>query len=217
VDVQVNNVRLNREFLDDFLYPLGMIQRFCISNDDLSGLEAASKKCRSDLGLITFLSLPDHGGMIIALRDPLTHPKGADTIELRKTHRMSVLPKPRRPSLDQVEDSSDQGAKKSTADAHGYGSLMNSPVSSLTSGEYLLHRAALRANRIIVLATGKEAFDRRNEEGTILVGAFGYALAQCKFGQPYEVPTGCYLADTIKVLTDLILPVLLRFSFRPCG
>ncbi|KAG9067388.1 hypothetical protein KI688_012171 [Linnemannia hyalina] len=178
VDVQCNNVRLNREFLDDFLYPLGMIQRFCISKDDLPGLEAASKKCRSDLGLITFLSLPDHGGMIVALRDPLTHPKGVDKIELRKTHRMSVLPKPRRPSLDQADDSNDQGSKNSAADAHGYGSLMNSPVSSLTAGEYLLHRAALRANRIIVLATGKEAFDRRNEEGTVLVGAFGYALAQ---------------------------------------
>ncbi|KAG0293330.1 hypothetical protein BGZ96_002985 [Linnemannia gamsii] len=178
VDVQCNNVRLNREFMDDFLYPLGMIQRFSISQDDLPGLEAASKKCRSDLGVIPYLSLPDHGGMIIALRDPLTHPKGADTIELRKTHRMSVLPKPRRPSLDQAEDLSDQGTKKSTADAHGYGALMNSPMSSLTSGEYLLHRAALRANRVIVLATGKEAFDRRNEEGTILVGAFGYALAQ---------------------------------------
>ncbi|KAF9141798.1 hypothetical protein BGX30_004092 [Mortierella sp. GBA39] len=178
VDVQCNNVRLNREFLDDFLYPLGMIQRFCISKDDLPGLEVASKKCRSDLGLITFLSLPDHGGMVVALRDPLTHPKGVDKIELRKTHRMSVLPKPRRPSLDQVDESNDQGGKNSGVDAHGYGSLMNSPVSSLTAGEYLLHRAALRANRIIVLATGKEAFDRRNEEGTVLVGAFGYALAQ---------------------------------------
>ncbi|KAK5810007.1 hypothetical protein F5H01DRAFT_415049 [Linnemannia elongata] len=178
VDVQCNNVRLNREFLDDFLYPLGMIQRFCISKDDLPELEAASKKCRSDLGLITFLSLPDHGGMIVALRDPLTHPKGVEKIELRKTHRMSVLPKPRRPSLDQVDDSNDQGGKNSAADANGHGSLMNSPVSSLTSGEYLLHRAALRANRIVVLATGKEAFDRRNEEGAVLVGAFGYALAQ---------------------------------------
>ncbi|KAF8942567.1 hypothetical protein BGZ47_006345 [Haplosporangium gracile] len=178
VDAQCNNMRLNREFLDDFLYPLGMIQRFCISKDELPGIGAASKKCRSDVGLITFLSLPDHGGMIVALRDPLTHPKGVDTIELRKTHRMSVLSNPRRPSLDQADDSNDQGAKKSAAEAHGYGSLMNSPVSSLTAGEYLLHRAALRANRIIVLATGKEAFNRRNEEGTVLVGAFGYALAQ---------------------------------------
>ncbi|KAF9129664.1 hypothetical protein BGW39_003957 [Mortierella sp. 14UC] len=178
VDAQCNNVRLNREFLDDFLYPLGMIQRLCISKDALPGLEEASKKCRSDLGLITFLSLPDHGGMIVSLRDPLSHPKSVETIELRKTHRMSVLPKPRRPSLDQPEDAGEQGTKKSSAGAHGYGSLMNSPVSSLTSGEYLLHRGALRANRIIVLATGKEAFNRRNEEGTILVGAFGYALAQ---------------------------------------
>ncbi|KAK3842203.1 MAG: hypothetical protein J3R72DRAFT_368260 [Linnemannia gamsii] len=178
VDAQCNNVRLNREFLDDFLYPLGMIQRLCISKDALPGLEEASKKCRSDLGLITFLSLPDHGGMIVSLRDPLGHPKSVETIELRKTHRMSVLPKPRRPSLDQPEDAGDQGTKKSSGGAHGYGSLMNNPVSSLTSGEYLLHRGALRANRIIVLATGKDAFSRRNEEGTILVGAFGYALAQ---------------------------------------
>ncbi|KAG0269109.1 hypothetical protein BGZ95_002195, partial [Linnemannia exigua] len=178
VDAQCNNVRLNREFLDDFLYPLGMIQRLSISKDALPELEEASKKCRSDLGLITFLSLPDHGGMIVSLRDPLGHPKSVETIELRRTHRMSVLPKPRRPSLDQPEDASDQGTKKSSGGAHGYGSLMNSPVSSLTSGEYLLHRGALRANRIIVLATGKDAFSRRNEEGTILVGAFGYAIAQ---------------------------------------
>ncbi|KAF9107084.1 hypothetical protein BGX29_007446 [Mortierella sp. GBA35] len=178
VDAQCNNVRLNREFLDDFLYPLGMIKRLCISKDSLPGLEAVNKKYRSDLGLITFLSLPDHGGMIVALRDPLSPPTSVDTIGLRKPHQMSVLPKPRRPSLDQVEDSGGQDANKSSADAHGYGSLMNNPVSSLTSGEYLLHRGALRANRIIVLATGKEAFKRRNEEGAILVGAFGYPLAQ---------------------------------------
>ncbi|KAF9920557.1 hypothetical protein FBU30_009600 [Linnemannia zychae] len=174
VDAQCNNVRLNREFMDEFLYPLGMIQRFSISMEGLAEHEAASKKCRSELGVIPFLSLPDHGGMIVALRDPLIHPKGAENIELRRPHRPSVLPKPRRPSLNQPEELGEQNVKSPTTD----GSSMSNPVSSLTSGEYLLHRASLRANRIVVLATGKEAFDRRNDEGAILVGAFGYPLVQ---------------------------------------
>ncbi|KAG0327642.1 hypothetical protein BGZ99_007223 [Dissophora globulifera] len=207
VDTQSNNPVLNREFLDDFLYPLGMISRqdplfngvaasaASLENSSSSTPNSKPKMVRSDVGVIAFLSLLEHGGMIVALRDTLNPPLDAEKVDLRKQYRKSTLPPARRPSAAATQESdptepvtlgstehrlpppgSDLSSKNDTSSQQD--SLLNHPSSSLASGEYLLHRGALRSNRIAVLATGDEAYRRRDEPGAILVGAFGYPLAQ---------------------------------------
>ncbi|KAF9933585.1 hypothetical protein BGZ67_004194 [Mortierella alpina] len=206
VDTQRCNPVLNREFLDDYLYPLGMVPQHDISTHSQSadGItinpsspERKTGKNRNDLGVIAYLSLLEHGGMIVCTRDALDPPPAIEKVDLRKQYRKSTLPDLRRPSVDQGPDGkpassntqrstehrlqlpeANTASKDSKADSKGQGSLSNHPVSSLVSGNYLLHRASLRSNRVVVLATGDEAIERQAEHDTILVGAFGYPLAQ---------------------------------------
>ncbi|KAI1321834.1 hypothetical protein EDD11_000110 [Mortierella claussenii] len=115
----------------------------------------------SDLGVpspqqvvVPMSSLPEHGGMILSMRDHLMFPRGADVIDFGFEYDVprGPLPEPgtrRRP----------QG---------------HSPASN-TICHYLLDRGALKANMIQVLATGEEALSRASERGVVLVGAFGYA------------------------------------------
>ncbi|KAG0366978.1 hypothetical protein BGZ54_004599 [Gamsiella multidivaricata] len=200
VDTQTNNPVLNREFLDDYLYPLGVLPRQDLSSkgSQVVTMEGAlpssasgsnSKMVRSDLGVIAFLSLQEHGGMIVCLRDPLDPPANTQLVDLRKHYRKSTLPRPRRPSAA-VQDSDvstehhpqpsapEKTPKNDPSSAHSQGGLLNHPPSSLTCSEYLLHRTALRSNRIVILATGDEAYKRRDEPGAVLLGAFGYPLVQ---------------------------------------
>ncbi|KAI1317649.1 hypothetical protein EDD11_008077 [Mortierella claussenii] len=204
VDTQSNDSVLHREFLDDFLYPLGMIARHDSHPNSDAGAEEQkspskdrSENVRSDLGLVAFLSLPEHGGMIVCLRDTLGAPAGAEQIDLRKQYRKSTLPRLRRASESVVNDvhltgandlrsvehglqpsGSDHALKGNPADPSAPSGLAGHPVSSMTCGEYLLHRGALRSNRIAILSTGDEAYRRRDEQGAVLVSAFGYPLAQ---------------------------------------
>lgn len=164
-----------------------------------SSPERKAGKSRNDLGVIAYLSLLEHGGMIVCTRDALDPPPAIEKVDLRKQYRKSTLPDPRRPSVDQGPNgkptssstlkSTEQrlqlpdtntALKDNSAESKGQGSLSNHPVSSLVSGNYLLHRGSLRSNRVVVLATGDEAIERQAEHDTILVGAFGYPLAQCK-------------------------------------
>ncbi|KAF8985955.1 hypothetical protein BGZ46_000041 [Entomortierella lignicola] len=206
VDTQYNNPVLNQEFLDDYLYPLGMISR----QDPIKGhsserelkdssldlkASANSSVVRSDLGVIAFLSLPEHGGMILCLRDNLDPPVGAGKVDLRKQYRRSTIHHTRSASNNMTSErkslissdpkSTEHRSQSSGSDQdlkEGLGrkrdELLNHPVSAMACGEYLLQRESLRSNRIVILATGDEAFKRRDEPGTILVGAFGYPLAQ---------------------------------------
>ncbi|KAF9998216.1 DIP2 disco-interacting protein 2 C, partial [Entomortierella chlamydospora] len=200
VDTHSNNPALNREFLDDYLYPLGMIARqdpAQVRGSDQeskeSSLDSSSssnfRMVRNDLGVIPFLSLPEHGGMILCLRDNLDAPHGTERIDLRKQYRKSTLPRPRLTSNDSAQErraasSSDLWSAgqrvqpPGSEPKNGVGELLNHPVSAMACGEYLLQREPLRSNRIVILATGDEAFKRRDEPGAILVGAFGYPLAQ---------------------------------------
>ncbi|KAF9355344.1 hypothetical protein BGX26_006687 [Mortierella sp. AD094] len=204
VDTHSNNPVLNREFLDDYLYPLGMIARqdpAQVRGSDQDSKESSldssssssARMVRSDLGVIAFLSLPEHGGMIICLRDNLDAPPGTEKIDLRKQYRKSTLPRPRLTSNDSAQErrtasSSDlwstekrlqpPGSEPKNSAGRNHGEILNHPVSAMACGEYLLHRESLRSNRIAILATGDEAFKRKDEPGAILVGAFGYPLAQ---------------------------------------
>ncbi|KAF9433948.1 hypothetical protein BGZ76_008786 [Entomortierella beljakovae] len=205
VDTQYNNSVVNREFLDDFLYPLGMIPRQDSAqnrNTDLDAKESPSNPIsdensgtkRSDSGLIAFLSLPEIGGMVLCLRDNLDPPSSIERIDLRKRYRKSALPRARLGSVDVSRDITGASNELRLEDSHLQipgseqavnnsanrirGELLNHSLSSMTSGHYLLHRESLRLNRVVLLATGEEAFRRKDELGAILVGAFGYPLAQ---------------------------------------
>ncbi|KAG0055757.1 hypothetical protein BGZ83_007482 [Gryganskiella cystojenkinii] len=105
--------------------------------------------------VVPMSSLPEHGGMILSMRDSLVFPRGADVIDFGFEYELPRGPVP------------EPGAKRRP---QGY-----SP-SSNTICHYLLDRGALKANMIQVLATGEEALSRASERGVVLVGAFGYAM-----------------------------------------
>lgn len=116
------------------------------------------------------LCLPEHGGMIISVRDWL----GGE-------ERMGC------PLSMAEEQSDDEAAAADTTAANGYSSLIgggdttNKPKQKKKKGptelsEILLDKEALKMNDIIVLAIGDEASKRANEPGTMRVGAFGYPI-----------------------------------------
>ncbi|KAF9998297.1 hypothetical protein BGZ65_006205, partial [Modicella reniformis] len=116
----------------------------------------------SDLGVplphqvvIPMSSLPEHGGMILSMRDYLVFPKGADVIDFGFEYEMPRGPLPELGTRQRPQ---------------GY-----SPASN-TICHYLLDRGALKSNMVQVLATGEEALARASERGVVLVGAFGYAM-----------------------------------------
>ncbi|KAF9112954.1 hypothetical protein BGX27_002500 [Mortierella sp. AM989] len=116
----------------------------------------------SDLGVpsphnavVPMSSLPEHGGMILSMRDHLVFPRGADVIDFGFEYDIPRGPLP------------EPGTRRRP---QGY-----SPASN-TICHYLLDRGALKSNMIHVLATGEEALSRASERGVVLVGAFGYAM-----------------------------------------
>ncbi|KAF9933672.1 hypothetical protein FBU30_004915 [Linnemannia zychae] len=105
--------------------------------------------------VVPMSSLPEHGGMILSMRDYLVFPRGADVIDFGFEYEVPRGPLP------------EPGTKRRP---QGY------PPASNTICHYLLDRGALKANMIQVLATGEEAISRASERGVVLVGAFGYAM-----------------------------------------
>ncbi|KAG0349618.1 hypothetical protein BG004_000024 [Podila humilis] len=198
VDTPSNNPKFNREFLDEFMYPLGMIQRLDTPPNTKRNKGASDnnnsdlRMTRGDLGVLPYFSLPEHGGAIISVRDGMDPLLGTDKIDLRKQYRKSTMPQNTRASEDAAkgttvgdgvtlttESKSESPVATPVAKETGeLGKLANHPVSSFSSAEYLLQRNALRLNSIVVLATGDEAVRRMDEPGAILVGAFGYSLGQ---------------------------------------
>ncbi|KAG0029987.1 hypothetical protein BGZ81_003203 [Podila clonocystis] len=189
VDAQSSNPKFIREFLDEYLYPLGMIQRQDTSPTSKTSSEtsqSSSKMTRGDLGVIAYLSLPEHGGAIISVRDGMEPPQGVEKVDFKKKYRKSTLPL-RRSSIEAPKDTNAGSGATLTAEPKSaspvselgeQGKMANHPLSSFSSSEYLLQRSALRVNKIVVLATGDEAVRRMDEPGAILVGSFGYPLAQ---------------------------------------
>lgn len=115
------------------------------------------------------LCLPEHGGMIISVRDWL----GGE-------ERMGC---PLTMTTDD-DDDSDDGATSPTT-ANGYTSLLDGAASekklAKKSGrtelsEVLLDKESLKTNEVVVIATGEDARKRANEPGTVRAGAFGYPL-----------------------------------------
>ncbi|KAF1914553.1 hypothetical protein BDU57DRAFT_297488 [Ampelomyces quisqualis] len=115
------------------------------------------------------LCLPEHGGMIISVRDWLGG-------EERMGCPLSIA----------EEEEDDQEPIEDAAATNGYSSLIgggsgNTKKVKEKKGrteltEILLDKEALKMNDIVVLAIGEEASKRANEPGTMRVGAFGYPI-----------------------------------------
>ncbi|KAF8976629.1 hypothetical protein BGZ46_008111 [Entomortierella lignicola] len=139
--------------LDTFLIDAVMVKPLLdlqFANEFLSDLGVLSPQH----AVVPMSSLPEHGGMILSMRDHLVFPRGADVIDFGFEYEIPRGPPP------------ESGTRRRPL---GY-----SPASN-TICHYLLDRGALKGNMIQVLATGEEALSRASERGVVLVGAFGYA------------------------------------------
>ena len=113
------------------------------------------------------LCLPEHGGMVISMRDWL----GGE-------ERMGCPLK-----IDSTGGDGDQ-EKKDEKPQNGYGSLIGGGTAQRSDqqgrtelSEVLLDKESLKTNEVVVLAKGDEARKRaENEPGTVRVGAFGYPI-----------------------------------------
>lgn len=114
------------------------------------------------------LCLPEHGGMIISMRDWL----GGE-------ERMGCPL-----SMEDEEDEKADGGPMSPSSANGYTSLIGGGSekkeiqkrSRTELSEVLLDKEALKTNEVVVLAMGDDVKKRANEPGTIRAGAFGYPI-----------------------------------------
>ena len=115
------------------------------------------------------LCLPEHGGMIISVRDWL----GGE-------ERMGCPL-----SMHEEEEVEDEDKKDDDPIAHnGYNSLIGGGITKKRNQkkgrteltEVLLDKEALKTNEVVVIAMGEEARKRANEPGTMRVGAFGYPI-----------------------------------------
>ena len=115
------------------------------------------------------LCLPEHGGMVISMRDWL----GGE-------ERMGC---PLKVGTSDKESNEEKKDEKPVVPEIGYGSLIGGGTSqpSDQSGrtelsEVLLDKESLKTNEVVVVAMGDEAKKRGNETGTVRVGAFGYPI-----------------------------------------
>lgn len=114
------------------------------------------------------LCLPEHGGMVISMRDWL----GGE-------ERMGCALS--RPDDDESENEahSDEDEKPPVV---GYSSLLSGGIARETGkkvaelAEVLLDKEALKTNDVVVLAIGEEAQKRAGDAGTVRVGTFGYPI-----------------------------------------
>jgi acyl-CoA synthetase (AMP-forming)/AMP-acid ligase II len=113
------------------------------------------------------LCLPEHGGMVISMRDWL----GGE-------ERMGCL-------LNQFEDDTVEEKKeeKPPVPTGVYSGLIGQKASVSSNNrvrtelsEVLLDKESLKTNEVIVVAIGEQARKRAGEAGTVRVGAFGYPI-----------------------------------------
>jgi len=148
IDTAVVRPMLDRRLANDFLAPLGINEPEKI--------------------VTPICSLPEHGGMILSMRDHLMFPKDADLIDFGFEYDI-----PRTPALELgTELGSDMNGLQSRPRGHS--------TDSDAICNYLLDREALKSNLIKIVATGEQAILRAAERGVVLVGAFGYATPRGK-------------------------------------
>ena len=117
------------------------------------------------------LCLPEHGGMVISMRDWLGG-------EERMGCPLKVLDR------DEGEDEGEKKQVEPVIPTNGYGSLIGGGAAQPTHetgrtelSEVLLDKESLKTNEVAVVAMGEEASKRAaSEPGTVRVGAFGYPI-----------------------------------------
>lgn len=115
------------------------------------------------------LCLPEHGGMVISMRDWL----GGE-------ERMGC---PLKVGTSDKETQEEKKDEKPVVPEISYGSLIGGGTSQPLDqsertelSEVLLDKESLKTNEVVVVAMGNEAKKRGNETGTVRVGAFGYPI-----------------------------------------
>ncbi|KAG0371320.1 hypothetical protein BGZ54_006609 [Gamsiella multidivaricata] len=127
---------VNRQFTKNFLKPLGVPS--------------------PETAVVPIASLPEHGGMILSMRDSLMFPQGVDQIDFGFQYGVPLHMEPGKGGSEPQPR-----ACSTDADAICY---------------YLLDREALKCNIIKVVDTGEEAIKGATKRGVVLVGAFGYTI-----------------------------------------
>lgn len=119
------------------------------------------------------LCLPEHGGMVVSVRDWL----GGE-------ERMGVPLKLEHETTSE-SDSDDGGETAKPVPPNGFGSLLGGGTTTTTENnagntemnEVLLDREALKTNEVVVMAYGDEVGKKApNEPGMVRVGTFGYPI-----------------------------------------
>lgn len=126
------------------------------------------------------LCLPEHGGMVISVRDwlggeermgcPLKLDIDADSGS--ETDK------------EEEKDKDKEKEKEKPAPSNGFGSLLSGGTATTKEqevkndlGEVLLDREALKTNEVVVVAIGEDVRKKTTTEpGTVRVGAFGYPI-----------------------------------------
>jgi len=122
------------------------------------------------------LCLPEHGGMLISIRDwlggeermgcPLKLETGSD-------------------AGSEVHSDKEKGKEEepTPAPSNGFGSLLGGGTVTATEqraktelSEVVLDREALKSNEVLVIAIGEEAKKKSSNESAVRVGAFGYPI-----------------------------------------
>lgn len=118
------------------------------------------------------LCLPEHGGMVISMRDWVG---GEDRMGVA----LSKLGQP-----DGEASDNDSEEKETDKPSNGFGTLLGGTTSKTRQNvktemdEALLDREALKTNEVVVLAYGAEARKKSSIDSSMVrVGAFGYPIA----------------------------------------
>lgn len=125
---------------------------------------------RSEELVAPMLCLPEHGGMVISVRDWL----GGE-------ERMGCPLKINDTEEDEVHD--EKQDQKIALPGNTYGSLIGGGTMQTTVqkgrnalSEVLLDKESLKTSEVVVIAMGEEAQRRASEPGTVRAGAFGYPI-----------------------------------------
>ena len=116
------------------------------------------------------LCLPEHGGMVISVRDWLGG-------EERMGCSLKIFDSEDEEAQDELKD------QKIALPGNTYGSLLGGAQKQSTVkksrtdlSEVLLDKESLKTNEVVVIAMGDEARRRADEPGTVRAGAFGYPI-----------------------------------------
>ena len=136
------------------------------------------RNSRAREAVAPMLCLPEHGGMVVSVRDWLG---GED--------RMGVplklkLGSDSESDAEEEEEEEEEKEAKKPAPSNGFGSLLSGGTTTIKQqkpkaevNEVLLDRESLKTNEVMVLAVGEEAKKRaETEPGSVRVGAFGYPI-----------------------------------------